>query len=75
MSTPLSPVAVLDPSQCPLCGKQNLCAMEIERETGQKQPPCWCTTARFDAALLARIPAEKRNLACVCAACAAQKAD
>ncbi|MEO6291414.1 MAG: cysteine-rich CWC family protein [Burkholderiaceae bacterium] len=73
-----SPAAVVDPSQCPLCGEQNRCAMEVERTTGQKQPPCWCTTARFDAALLAQIPAEKRNLACVCAACAAsalEKAD
>ena len=67
--------ALLDPSQCPLCGKQNQCAMEVERATGQQQPPCWCTTTRFDAALLARIPVEKRHLACVCAACAAQKAD
>lgn len=78
MSTSADAKTFLDPSQCPLCGKQNLCAMEIERETGQKQPPCWCTTASFDAALLARIPSEKRNLACICAACAAcaaQQAD
>jgi Cysteine-rich CWC len=75
MSALTPSAALLDPSLCPLCGNTNQCAMEVERATGQKQPPCWCTTARFDAALLARIPAEKRNLACVCAACAAQQAD
>ncbi|MDO8771777.1 MAG: cysteine-rich CWC family protein [Burkholderiaceae bacterium] len=67
------PETTLNPSACPLCGKLNLCAMEVERATGQKQGPCWCTTAQFDAALLARIPSEKRNLTCVCADCAQEK--
>jgi hypothetical protein len=63
-----------DPSRCPLCGESNRCAMEIERETGQAQPPCWCMDAdfNFSEALLARVPAEKRRLACICARCAAQ---
>lgn len=56
---------------CPLCGGVNQCAMEIERESGVKQAaPCWCTEVKFDADLLARVPPEKRNLACICAACA-----
>ena len=55
---------------CPICGENNQCAMEIERKTGVKQDACWCTTAKFDELLLSRIPAEKRNLACICAACA-----
>jgi hypothetical protein len=46
--------------------------MEVERETGQKQPPCWCTQASFSADLLARIPDAQRNQACICARCAAQ---
>ena len=59
------------PNKCPLCGQLNQCIMEIERETGVKQTePCWCTAVKFDADLLARIPPEKRNLACICAACA-----
>ena len=45
--------------------------MEVERETGLKQAPCWCTAVKFDEDLLARVPSEKRNLACICAACAA----
>ena len=59
-----------DPGHCPLCGKVNLCAMELERVSGQKQPPCWCTQATFSDDLLARLPAESKGLACVCAACA-----
>jgi hypothetical protein len=44
--------------------------MEAERITGEKQPPCWCTQVEFGADLLARVPQEKRNLACICPACA-----
>ena len=57
-------------NKCPLCGHVNQCAMEIERETGVQQAPCWCTAVKFEADLLARVPPEKRNLACICAACA-----
>ena len=59
-----------DPSRCPLCGQANQCAMEVQKTTGQPQPPCWCTQVGFSEALLARIPPESRRLACVCAACA-----
>ncbi|MBO9651462.1 MAG: cysteine-rich CWC family protein [Variovorax sp.] len=63
----------LDASHCPLCGEANRCAMEVERETGQKQPPCWCMSTEFSFSpeLLARVPPEKRGLACICARCAA----
>ncbi|MDR7306246.1 cysteine-rich CWC family protein [Rhodoferax saidenbachensis] len=67
MSTPRP----TNPEVCPLCGQGNLCAMEVERVTGQKQPPCWCTQASFSAELLARVPAADRGQACICAACAA----
>ncbi|MBC7435618.1 MAG: cysteine-rich CWC family protein [Bdellovibrionales bacterium] len=60
----------IDPARCPLCGQRNGCAMEVERETGLEQPPCWCMTASFDAAALARIPLEARDKTCICAACA-----
>jgi Cysteine-rich CWC len=55
---------------CPLCGQENLCAMVLERETGVEQAPCWCAAVTFDADLLTRVPAEKRNLACICEKCA-----
>lgn len=61
----------IDPRVCPLCGQGNQCAMQIERETGVAQGPCWCTTAVFDHAVLERVPAEARQLACICARCAA----
>ena len=63
-----------DPKRCPLCGQPNRCAMEIERETGVKQGPCWCVSVDFTPALLARVPAEPQNQACICAACAATSA-
>jgi hypothetical protein len=44
--------------------------MEVERATGEKQPPCWCTRIDFGAEVLARVPAEARRLACICLACA-----
>jgi hypothetical protein len=44
--------------------------MEIERITGEKQPPCWCTQVDFSAGLLARVPPERQRLSCICPACA-----
>ena len=55
---------------CPLCGKANQCAMVLESQSGEKQPPCWCTQAAFSADLLAKIPVASKGLACVCATCA-----
>jgi hypothetical protein len=60
----------VNPERCPVCGQPNECAMEIERRTGHAQPPCWCTQVDFSAALLASVPDEKKNLACICPACA-----
>lgn len=59
-----------EPRLCPLCGQPNQCAMEVERVSGIKQPPCWCIQLEFNAELLARIPHNARGKACVCAACA-----
>ena len=53
--------------RCPLCGGANACAPAA---SGRFDEPCWCRTATFPAALLARIPAPLRDVACVCAACA-----
>ena len=44
--------------------------MEIERESGVKQGPCWCTGVDFGADLLARLPPQAQGQACICAACA-----
>jgi hypothetical protein len=62
--------ATPDPTRCPLCGQVNRCAMEVERETGAKQPPCWCTQVDFSEELLSRVPPQARRTACICASCA-----
>lgn len=62
--------APLDAARCPLCSGPNGCALEAERADGQPQGPCWCTRARFGAALMARIPKAALGRACVCVACA-----
>ena len=59
-----------DPGHCPLCGQPNECAMEIERATGVKHPPCWCSQVTFEASLLSRLPEHARGKACICPACA-----
>ena len=53
---------------CPLCGASNGGA---PAQCGSFEVACWCRAARFDARLLARVPAAQRGLACICAACAA----
>ena len=63
------PRPAINPRLCPLCGNANRCAMELERETGQPQPPCWCMAQKIPAEVLERIPAPARNTACVCAQC------
>ncbi len=60
----------LDPGLCPLCQNTNRCAIEVEKASGEMQPPCWCTPLTFDAELLARVPPQSRNLACICQRCA-----
>ena len=69
----MTPPTAIDATLCPLCGQPNRCAMEVEKETGVKQPPCWCTQVDFSADLLAKVPPEKQRTACICAACAAQR--
>lgn len=59
-----------DPTRCPLCGGDNRCAMELEKASGEPQPPCWCMDQRFTPELLARIPTAARGAACVCQRCA-----
>lgn len=70
-STALSTITT-DPTRCPLCGGDNRCAMEVEKLTGEPQPPCWCVTASFTPELLARLPAEAQGQACICARCLAR---
>lgn len=61
----------LDPTRCPICGRPNRCAMEVERATGVAQGPCWCAGVEFGADLLAQVPAAAQREACICPQCAA----
>lgn len=69
----MTAASTVDAMRCPLCGEPNRCAMEVERETGQKQPPCWCTQVEFSEDLLARVPAAAKRQACICQACAEKR--
>jgi len=53
---------------CPLCGGPNGCAPAA---SGSFDSPCWCSSVRMPAEVLARIPAAQRGLACLCRTCAA----
>jgi hypothetical protein len=46
--------------------------MELEKASGQPQPPCWCVSETFSADLLARLPAQAQGKACICANCLAR---
>jgi hypothetical protein len=69
----MAALLTVDPSRCPLCGGDNRCAIELERATGRKQPPCWCMDegVTFPPSLHASLPSEARGLACICANCMA----
>jgi len=56
----------IDPSRCPLCGRPNDCQLCT---AGVSKGPCWCWRLKFPDALLARVPAESRNKACICCDC------
>jgi hypothetical protein len=54
------------PERCPLCGGPNDCQLCT---VAAYKGPCWCTTVRIPDELLARVPAEARNRACICRKC------
>lgn len=55
-----------NPSRCPLCAEPNACQL-CTGAPGKNL--CWCADVEFPAALLARVPAELRNHACICRSC------
>ena len=59
--------APIDPRACPLCGESNVCGMAAGAGT------CWCFATKVPNEVLARVPPEAQDLACVCAACASGK--
>jgi len=60
------PSADSDPARCPLCGKANDCRLCT---VGDYKVPCWCEAAQIPTELVARVPANARNRACICRSC------
>jgi prepilin-type N-terminal cleavage/methylation domain-containing protein/prepilin-type processing-associated H-X9-DG protein len=55
-----------NPAECPLCGGVNACQLcSPVLYKGQ----CWCAHEDMPAELLARVPENLRNRACICRAC------
>jgi hypothetical protein len=55
-----------DAERCPLCGKPNECQLCT---AAAWKGPCWCATLEIPETLLAQVPVELRNRACICHAC------
>jgi len=55
-----------DPAHCPLCGDPNNCQLCT---TLAYKGPCWCATLTIPDALIARVPADLKNKACICRKC------
>jgi len=55
-----------NPSQCPLCGAANECQL---CSPAAHKGPCWCAKVEMPEVLLARVPENFRNRACICRHC------
>lgn len=52
---------------CPACGALNDCSMAAPQTDN---PPCWCYGVSINPNVLEALPAELRNVACLCPRCA-----
>ncbi|HSX71234.1 MAG TPA: cysteine-rich CWC family protein [Pseudomonas sp.] len=62
----------MNTERCPRCGRPNRCA-----QAGNAQPvqDCWCFHTPVAPEALEALPAEARDKACLCPACAAATGD
>jgi hypothetical protein len=58
--------SVSDATACPLCGRPNDCQLCT---TAAYKGPCWCTKVKIPAELLAQVPPDLQNRACICRDC------
>jgi prepilin-type processing-associated H-X9-DG protein/prepilin-type N-terminal cleavage/methylation domain-containing protein len=63
-----NPPQFFDPGRCPLCGGPNGCQL---CSPAAYKGPCWCAQVEIPGALLARVPENFRNRACICQKCVA----
>jgi prepilin-type N-terminal cleavage/methylation domain-containing protein/prepilin-type processing-associated H-X9-DG protein len=59
----------LNPAACPLCGGANACQL---CSPAMHKGRCWCVHEEIADELLARVPENFRNRACICRACVQQ---
>lgn len=57
---------VVDAARCPLCAQPNEC--QLCTDAAHKRP-CWCVEMEIPEALLARVPPELHQRACICRVC------
>jgi len=63
------PANVIEATQCPLCGQPNDCQLCT---VAAYKGPCWCTKVKIPAELIAQVPSELQNRACICRECVMQ---
>jgi hypothetical protein len=56
----------VDAAHCPLCRRVNECQL---CSVAAYKGPCWCARMEIPDALLAEVPSDLRNQACVCRDC------
>ncbi|MEI9959604.1 MAG: cysteine-rich CWC family protein [Limisphaerales bacterium] len=61
-----APLEKFDAGCCPLCGQPNECQLCTN---AAYKGPCWCAKVKIPDELLAQIPPEACNKACVCRDC------
>ncbi len=62
----MNPLKLFNPAECPLCGVANECQLcSPAAYKGQ----CWCACEEISTELLARVPENFRNRACICQPC------
>jgi prepilin-type N-terminal cleavage/methylation domain-containing protein/prepilin-type processing-associated H-X9-DG protein len=62
----MNPLGFHNPNQCPLCGGANECQL---CSPAAYKGSCWCARVEMPDALLARVPENFRNRACICRDC------
>jgi prepilin-type N-terminal cleavage/methylation domain-containing protein/prepilin-type processing-associated H-X9-DG protein len=62
----MKPLDFHNPNRCPLCSEANECQL---CSPATHKGPCWCARVEIPEALLARVPENFRNRACICKNC------
>jgi prepilin-type N-terminal cleavage/methylation domain-containing protein/prepilin-type processing-associated H-X9-DG protein len=62
----MNPLDFHNPNSCPLCGGANECQL---CSPAAYKGPCWCAQTQIPEALLAQVPPELKNKACICRSC------